>query len=58
MFEGALWLADLDRVVVWGVGQQIHQLAAPLLDEFPYPFWPVGAEVIYEHYLSFTQARS
>jgi hypothetical protein len=29
------------RVEVRGVGRQVDELAPPLLDELPYPFWPV-----------------
>jgi hypothetical protein len=33
VFEGALWLADLDGIEVRRVGRQVQQLAAYLFDQ-------------------------
>ena len=51
MFKGALWLADLYGIEVRGVGRQVDELAAPLLDQLSNPRAIVRREIVHPHHL-------
>ena len=55
VFEGALWVADLDGAVVRGVAGQVQQLAAPLLDQLPHPVRLVCRQLVHDQHLPFFQ---
>lgn len=57
MFEGALWLADIDEVKVGQVGEQEQKICASLFDELPHIVGPVCSEPIEHHYLPFGKRR-
>ena len=57
MFEGALWVADLDEIEIRQVGGQEQKICTSLFDELPHYVGPVCPEPIEHHYLPFGKRR-
>ena len=57
MFEGALWLADIERIQIRRVGRQVQSLAPAVLDELLDPLPLMSRKVVHHQKLPAPKAR-